>query len=263
MDSGMVKLEILDLADKVVRTFDNQKDKTFKRYEGGPSPKKVLPTKKGVNRFAWDFRRNSIPGVANVFVNGGYGGSSVAPGPYKIRLTVNEETQTKEVILLKDPRLVEVSQKDFTEQQALLTQIDDNLLDIHRSVNNMRKVKKQIKSLQSSLKGQEGVDTLVTVGKNLIKSIGEWENKLIQPNQKTFQDVINFPNQLNAHFMNLKGKIDSHDPRPTAGVKLRLKELNDEWASNKAVLEGIISKEVKGYNDLYHKLKLPALVIPK
>jgi len=168
MDSGMVKLEILDLADKVVRTFDNQKDKQFKRYEGGPSPKKVLPTKKGVNRFAWDFRRNSIPGVANVFVNGSYGGSSVAPGPYKIRLTVNEDIQTKEVILLKDPRLVDISQRDFTEQQALLTQIDDNLLDIHRSVNNMRKVKKQIKSLQSSLKGQEGVDSLITVGKNLI-----------------------------------------------------------------------------------------------
>jgi len=41
--------------------------------------------------------------------------------------------------------------------------------------------------------------------------------------------VINFPNQLNAHYMNLKGKIDAHDPRSTAGVKLRLKELNDEF----------------------------------
>ncbi len=263
IDSGTVKLEILDLMDKVVRTYDNIKDKKFKRYEGGPGPKKVLPTKKGINRFAWDFKRNSIPGIQNVFVNGGYSGSSVAPGTYKIRLTVNDEVVTTEATLLKDPRLIEVSQKDFTAQQALLTQIDEHLLDIHNSVNRMRKVKKQIKALQSTFDGQEETDSLSVVGNNILKSISTWENELIQPNQKTFQDVINFPNQLNSHFMNLKSKIDTHDPRPTAGVKLRLKELNDEWANQKAVLDKIINMEVKGFNDLYHQLKIPALVIPK
>ena len=75
--------------------------------------------------------------------------------------------------------------------------------------------------------------------------------------------MINFPNQLNAHFMNLKSKIDSHDPRPTNGVKNRLTELMGEWATHKKNLESIIKDEVQVFNDLYEELKIPALVIPK
>ena len=86
---------------------------------------------------------------------------------------------------------------------------------------------------------------------------------LIQPNQKTFQDVINFPNQLNAHFMNLKRKIDSHDPRPTKGVQTRLKDLMAEWSAHQATLEAIINKDVQQYNDLFRALKVPVLVVPK
>lgn len=263
IDSGEVKLEITDLSGNVLRTYTNKKDKDFKRYEGGPSPAKVLPTKKGVNRVAWDFRRNSIPGIANVFVNGGYGGSSGAPGGYKARLTVNGKVTEVDITLKADPRLKGVTQQDFLAQQKLLTQIDDALLEMHQSVNRMRKVKKQVKALKENLKGIEDADTLMTKGEMVLESITNWENKLIQPNQKTFQDVINFPNQLNAHFMNLKSKIDSHDPRPTAGVKNRLTELMGEWATHKKTLENIITGDVSAFNDLYDALKIPALVIPE
>ena len=262
MDSMDLKLEVLDLLGNVVRTYTNKKDKNFKRYEGGPGPKKVLPAKKGVNRVAWNMRRNSIPGVPKVFVNGGYGGSSVAPGNYKIRLTAADEVVETEAIVLPDPRL-KVSSEDFAQQQQLLTQIDAALLDIHENVNRMRKVKGQVKGLNKTLKDTPSADTLMTIGKGILKSITTWEENLIQPNQKTFQDVINFPNQLNSHFMNLKSKIDTHDPRPTAGVKLRLKELLSEWATHKATLNSLIDKDVKGYNELYHSLKIPVLVIPK
>jgi len=263
MKEADVKLEISDASGTILRTYTNKKDKKFKRYEGGPGPAKVLPTKKGVNRFAWNFRRNSIPGVPNVFVNGGYGGSSVAPGDYKVSLTVDGKVTTVDATVLPDPRLKEVTAQDFAAQQQLLTQIDDALLDMHQSVNRMRKVKKQVTALQENLKGIEDADTLMTKGKMVLESITNWENNLIQPNQKTFQDVINFPNQLNSHFMNLKSKIDSHDPRPTAGVKNRLSELMGEWATHKKTLEDIINGEVSEFNDLYDALKIPALVIPK
>ncbi len=263
MKNADVKLEIADASGKVLRTYTNKKDTSFKRYEGGPSPAKVLPTKKGINRFAWNFRRNSIPGVPNVFVNGGYGGSSVAPGDYKISLNIDGKVTTVDAKVLPDPRLKDVTAQDFADQQALLTQIDDALLDMHKGVNRMRKVKKQVNALNENLKGIEDADTLINKGKMVLESITNWENNLIQPNQKTFQDVINFPNQLNSHFMNLKSKIDSHDPRPTAGVKNRLSELMGEWATHKKTLEKIINEEVSAFNDLYDALKIPALVIPE
>ncbi len=40
-----------------------------------------------------------------------------------------------------------------------------------------------------------------------MKSIVDWENNLIQPKQKTFQDVINFENKLNAEFNMLRSKV--------------------------------------------------------
>lgn len=215
-----------------------------------------------MNRFAWDFRRDPIPGVPNVFVNGGYGGASVAPGNYKIRLTADGEVVETEAVVLPDPRL-KVSMDDFAQQQQLLTQIDDVLLDIHHNVNRMRKVKGQVKAFNKSLKDTPNADTLIQVGKGIMENITNWEENLIQPNQKTFQDVINFPNQLNSHFLNLKSKIDTHDPRPTAGVKLRLKELLVEWEEHKTTLDRIINQDVKAFNDLYHTLKIPVLVIPK
>ena len=261
MDSAMVKLEILDILENVIRTYTNKKDKNFKKYEGGPSPKKVLPVKKGINRFNWDLRRERMPGIPTIFVNGSYNGSSLAPGDYKLRLTVDEEVVETNAIIIPDPRL-KVSEKDFAAQQMILTQIDDAILDIHQSVNRMRKVKSQVKAIHKTLKGMEGLDTLITVGKSVLKRITNWENNLIQPNQKTFQDVINFPNQLNSHFMNLKGKVDAHDPRPTEGVKVRLKELLSEWAIHKTNLDAIINGEVKTFNELFAGLKVPALVIP-
>jgi len=42
-----------------------------------------------------------------------------------------------------------------------------------------------------------------------------------------------------------------------------LNELLGEWATHKATLDNLINQDVKGYNDLYHSLKIPVLVIPK
>ncbi|MEM1120232.1 MAG: glycosyl hydrolase [Bacteroidota bacterium] len=258
-----VQLAIADPSGKVLRTYTNKKDKKFKRYEGGPSPAKVLPTKKGVNRFAWDFRRNSTPGVPNVFVNGGYSGSSVAPGDYKITLSVDGKATTVDAKILPDPRLKGITEQDYAAQQKLLATIDETLLEMHQSVNKMRAVKAQVESLQATLGDFPDADTLNNQGNLVIEKLTNWENKIIQPNQKTFQDVINFPNQLNSHFMNLKSKIDSHDPRPTNGVKSRLTELMGEWTAHKKTLQTIIDGEVSTFNDLYNALQIPALVIPK
>ena len=262
MDSSAIKLEILDKNGKAIRTYTNKKDENFKKYDGGPSPKKILPAKKGLNRFNWDFRKEAVPGVPNVFVNGSYAGSSVAPGNYALRLTVNEQSVETTAQIIPDPRL-KATAADFEAQQAVLNQLDESITDIHQSVNKMRAVKTQVKNINKVLKNQEGTDTLMTVGKSVLKNITDWENNLIQPQQKTFQDVINFPNQLNAHFMNLKSKVDTHDPRLTEGVKIRLKELLAEWANHKAALNKIINEDVKAFNDLFSQLKIPALVVPE
>jgi hypothetical protein len=88
-----------------------------------------------------------------------------------------------------------------------------------------------------------------------------WEVKLIQPKQKTFQDVINFNNKLNAEWMYLKGFVDSDDPKVTQGAKDRFQDLMEQWKTNENELNAIIEVDFEAFESLYRSMEVPALVI--
>lgn len=78
-DSIEAKLQILDNQGNVVRTFSSKKNMEFKPFQGRTtSPPKVLPAAKGLNRFAWDFKGETITEIPNAFVYGGYLGYKLA-----------------------------------------------------------------------------------------------------------------------------------------------------------------------------------------
>lgn len=261
MDSSKVSLQVLDAQGKVIRHYANQKDPAFVPYEGGPAPKAIVPSKKGINRFAWDMRREAVSGVPRVFVNGNYAGSTVAPGTYRLRLVAERDTLLTECVLKPDPRL-DATPADYTAQQTLLTTIEHTVTDVHESVGRMRKVKKQVEDYLALLKDLPDTKALADTGRVVVEHITKWEEGLISPKQETFQDVINFPNRLNAELLDLKSRSDNHDPRPTKGSQQRLQDLLAEWKTHKATLEKIITTHVAHFNTLYQARKLPALIVP-
>jgi photosystem II stability/assembly factor-like uncharacterized protein len=261
MDSAAVTLQIFDSQNNLIREYSNKKDPNFQRYEGGPSEETVLPSKKGLNRFAWDMRREGIEGINKVFVNGDSKGSLVAPNTYKVQLNMGTEVLTTTCTITADPRL-KATQADFDAQQAMLSKIDASVQDIHNSVNRMRKVKNQIENLTTLLKNNKESADLLENGKEVLKKINTWEEQLITPKQETFQDVINFYNRLNAEMLDLKKRIDEHDPRPTAGVHTRMMDLMQEWATHKATLEKLINVDVAKFNEMYKQKAIPALIVP-
>ena len=261
MDTALVALEILDQDGRLVRSFSNQKDKDFCEYEGGPAPQSILPSKKGVNRFNWDLRRGGVPSVPDVFVLGDYRGSLVAPGKYQIRLTTPQGSAEQICQVLPDPRL-EVATEDFYRQQEVLVRIENTVKEIHHSVNQMRELKRQIESLNHSLIKLDSTKSLIESGEELLNKIAHWEIQLIQPKQETSQDVINYPNKLNAELLNLLKRVDTHDPRVTQGAELRLQDLLGEWAAHKATMRSIIDNDVAGFNKKYKQRDVPALIIP-
>lgn len=259
-DSVAFMLEIMDAKGDVVRTYDTKKDKKFKRYPGGPAPKAMLSNKKGLNRFAWDFRRNAIPYIPGVFVMGDYRGHIVAPGDYSAKMTMGDQSETVEFTILPDPRLTATA-SDYAAQQKILLDIEKSVIAIHESVNQMRKAKEQVKKYSDLLENYENMDDLKDMGKDLQKKITEWEDNLIQSKQKTFQDVINFPNQLNAELLNLKSRVDTHDPRVTKGAQQRLGDLQGEWKTHSNTLQQILNTDVKNFNELYKSKNLPAIIM--
>ena len=262
MDSATVSLQIMDNQGNIIRTLDNQKDKNFMPYDGSPAPKLVIPSKKGINRIAWDMRKEGVAGINKVFVNGDYRGSLVAPNTYTIKLMADTEGSITETTIIPDPRL-KATKADYDAQQSILNKIDDNVKAVHNSVIRMRKVKTQIESVMGILKDNKDQTALLDTAKAVLSKINAWENNLITVKQETFQDVINFNNRLNAELLDLKKRVDAHDPRPTAGTMARFTDLSKEWQTNKAVLDNLINVEVAKFNDMYKKAALPALIVPE
>ncbi|MDC6350964.1 glycosyl hydrolase [Zeaxanthinibacter sp. PT1] len=259
VDSLELTLEVLQNGE-VIRTYSNQKQEDFRSWPGGPSKPEILPVKKGYNRFSWDFRKASLPAVDKVFVYGNYDGSRVAPGTYELRLTLGDETAETQVKVLPNPK-IDASPEEYKEQQELLDRIAETIKEMHTAVNQMRSVKTQLQSYEKLLKDKEGADSLIAKGNELVERINTWEENLIQPKQKTFQDVINFNNRLNAEFMNLREYVDSAEPKVTAGAKERMQDLLAQWKVFYKEKEVIVNTEMAAYNALYNSLGLPAIIL--
>ena len=258
-DSLDLKLEVFD-GDKLLRTYTNKKPKNFKTWPGGPSKPQVLASKKGYNRFTWNFRRENLPSIDKVFVLGGDSGANVGPGTYTLKLTLDEISSETEVTVLANPK-ANSSPAAYEEQQALLDNIESTLKTIHESVNDMRSAKSQLEGYAKLLKDNDDASELLEKGEALTKRIVSWEENLIQSKQKTFQDVINFNNKLNAQLINLKGYIDVAEPQVTAGAKERWADLKKDWQVYANERKAIVNDEMKAYNTMYKELSIPAIII--
>ena len=258
-DSLDLKLEVLQ-GDKVIRTYTNKKPKDFKTWPGGPSKPQVLPSKEGYNRFTWNFRRENLPAVDKVFVFRGDAGANVGPGNYTLKLSLDEIIAETEVSILANPQ-VKGSPSDYIEQQALLEEIEGSLKTIHEAVNDMRSAKSQLQSYAKLLKENEEAKDLLKKGDSLLKRITSWEENLIQAKQKTFQDVINYNNKLNAQMTHLKGYIDVAEPKVSLGAKERWSDLKNDWQVYENELKAIVDEEMNGYNTMFKELGLPAIII--
>ncbi len=259
VDSLELTLEVLQNSE-VIRTYTNKKDPNFKSWPGGPSKPQVLGSKKGVNRFTWDFRRDPLPSIHKVFIFGGLSGSRVAPGKYTLRMTLGDVVSETEATILPNPKVLS-SSEDFVAQQKILVSIENTVKEMHESVNQMRSAKTQLTTYAKLLKNNTNTDTLIEKGEKLLKRINRWEENLIQAKQKTFQDVINFNNKLNAQLIQLKSYIDQANPKITKGAKERFDDLMNDWDVYKNERDTIINTEMKAYNVLFKTLNIPALII--
>jgi hypothetical protein len=258
-DTVKVTLEILDASGKVLRSYTNKKDESFKPYAGGPPAKQTIPAEAGLNRFAWDFRTEALSGVQGVYVYGDYSGYRVAPGKYKARITHKGQSSETDLEIIADPK-VTATAADWAAQQEFLKQSGEQFEEVHKNVNKMRQVKKQIETYNESLKDNADAKDIVNTGKELIKKIEKWEGNLIEPRSKNFQDVINFPNKLNSEFLQLRGVADQHDPRLTKGVQDRARDVQADWAKYKQQMQILINSDIGNYNKMFKDKNMPALI---
>ena len=191
----------------------------------------------------------------------------VAPGEYSARIKVNDRFSETNFEILSDPKN-KFSKEAYDDQQEILRKIDSKIKEIHTVVNSMRSIQKQLNFYIDILEKQTKIEDnenlykkTISMAKNIEVRLKNWEKKLIQPKQKTFQDVINFNNKLNAEYINLKDYIDSSEPEVTSGAIDLFNDLNIKSDALMKEINQIISEDFKSFDKQYKSLELETLLI--
>ncbi|NNF36247.1 MAG: glycosyl hydrolase [Saprospiraceae bacterium] len=251
MDSSIVSIDIMDNSGEIIRSYSSKKD-----MDDPQAP--LLSTKKGVNRMSWNMRKKNLPKVKGLRLLQNLGGHAVCPGNYSARLAVDGDTSFVDITIKAYPG-IEASQDEYEEQYEFLNSIEDVFTDVHLSVEKMYKIKGQLKNQKELLKDHKD---LVALGDSTVKEIDGWIENLVQPKQKTFQDIINFTNQLNAELIDLKSRTDGMYPQVTAGSKQRFQDLMGEWTTHRQAMNAIIEGPLQSYNNMYVEKGIPAIIMP-
>jgi hypothetical protein len=217
--SGEVKLDILDAAGKVVRSYSNEARAAAAGGRGGGRRggglATTLPTKAGMNRFVWDLRYAGGPATAGDGEGGGFGGGGplVAPGAFKARLTAGGVTRTEPVIVKIDPRIAKdgTTVADLAAQTALALKVRDALAEA-------RAVQARVRQARDAKRGDQAkLDSL-------------WER--LTTKSGPYEDAM-FVDQLS----NVNREIGEADQKLGASAFERFNQLMKEWATLKAEAE--------------------------
>lgn len=246
-DSLALTIEILNKAEQIIRTYASTEK----------SKPKTAPKKSGMNKLVWDLRTPAYEGIKGVMVLGSTNGYRVNPGQYKARISYGNDTTVHNLEVKGDPRL-QITTAEYEVKQDLLAEIGKAVGDLYTAVKEMRHIKEQIKSLMDRYDDDDrSAKKLLMAGKAIISDIDSLENTMIQPKQKTFQDVINFPNQLDAKLLHIQSSIDGSVPPLTTGQKQRAADMLTEWKEKKEIIDKILGERLDEYNEMIKKAEVP------
>jgi hypothetical protein len=252
---GLVTLEILDEAGEPVRTWatdpEEAGDEAFSRL---PAPEA------GLNRAAWDFRTEGLPRVEGLVPFGSLQGRRMPPGTYRVRLTHGEESLTRTLEVLPDPRR-DATMAQYAEQDRFVAEAQAMARDLYASVMALRSVRDQVDAIVESAEETEYADTVRAVGEALGERITGWEEEVVQPRQRTFQDVINYLNRLDAQILALVGSVEGTEPPVTAGARERLGDLGELWSARAGERDVILDEELARFEAFLEELGIPHVVV--
>ena len=239
---SLVTIEVLDADGRAIRTYaTNPEAAGDEAYSSLPVPKA------GLNRLAWDFRHDAIPGVDGYRHFGSLLGRVVAPGDYQVRLTHDGASLTAPISVAPDPRW-SATQAQYETQEGFVAAAQQVVRDLYGAVTELAGVSEQVAAVVERTEDHPLADSIRSSGESLTGAITVWEEELIQRRQQTFQDVINFRNKLDAQILALIGSVDGTEPPLTAGAQERWTDLQGEWAAHENTL-GQLLEAVDAFND--------------
>ncbi|MFA5669799.1 MAG: glycosyl hydrolase [Balneolaceae bacterium] len=218
-----IRLELYDPRGTEIRTFSSTKndkgkplatsDKFYKDETKVPSTS--LANLPGLNKFVWDFQYPEVTRLngPQILWSGNTNGPRAIPGTYSAKLYVGDKLVGEQPFtIVKDPRLVDVSQADFEAQFELASVIKAKLSETHESINKIREVRAEINKISAEAKDNKDIQARA---KGMLEAMDEIENALMQTKAEAGQDLLNFKIKLNNKLASLAGTVETGHGRPT------------------------------------------------
>ncbi len=246
VDSVLLEAEFLDSKGNVLRKFT-----TDPEAKSGKIKKSA-----GMNRLGWDLSMEPFQRVEGVFSGIGASSQRAIPGSYRLVMRYGDQEITKTIEVKPDPRW-KATEANYQEQDAQLTALREAILDTRKMAEELRSIRAQIQDLKNRI-DKSTYSSWHSQADSVIQSIDAAEGQLIQTKQKTFQDVINFPNKLDADLLHLYGAMNDGEPPVTTGQKQRAKDLLSVYGQVKNQVAGVMT-QTKALEQALVDQKIPIL----
>jgi photosystem II stability/assembly factor-like uncharacterized protein len=261
-----VTLEILS-GDKVIRMLTSAKpeltgdlEQRTKEEELRKDLDKPLQLEKGVNRYVWDMRvlRPTLA-PKTVFNEGQKAPPKVAPGTYRVRLSMGGSTEEQTFEVLPNPTSP-ATREDLKAQFDLLEAFRDDVSTIDETVMKIRDVRSQVLDLGARAARLGKGDALEKQAREVAAKLTAVELELTNPNIKADEDDLNYEPKLDHDFVYLTGIVASADRRPTAGALGIYRELKAKLDADVGRYNALMAGEVAQFSRAVDALQLPRIV---
>ena len=149
--------------------------------------------KAGTNRFVWNMRYKDAKSFDGLIMwAGSTRGPQAAPGTYKVRLVVGNDSMEQEFEIMKDPR-ASASKVDLQAQFDLQMKVRDKLTETHEAITAIRDTRTQFNAFTKRIKDQKDMEDLLEKAKAINKSMTAVEEALYQTKNRSRQDPLEFP----------------------------------------------------------------------
>ena len=270
-EKEFLTIEFLE-GDKVLRSFTSEK-KTREGEEAGVAGppaggggfgdeegERPIEPKAGLNRLVWDMRILRPSLLPRAVIWGNSQGPKVAPGTYTVRVKYAGQTLTEPFEVRPNPN-AGATAEDLKKQYDLLRQAREGLSACHEGVLQIRDIKSQVREIGDRAEKLGKGKTLKEKGKALSDKLTLIEKKLVNPDIKANQDVLNFEPALDHQFAGLATVAGSADAKPTESSPVYLKQIQAELASVQSELKAVLDKDLAEFNAEVRKEEIPPVVV--
>lgn len=240
-------LRIDDAEGRLVRTFSSKAVEGFRKWDGGPNAEPTLPKKAGLNKFVWNMRYPTVPGVPGVYIEGSYAGHKAPPGRYTFTFTAGSRKTSTSAAILPNPRY-QITEAQYREYHAVMSAMERDITAMHEMVNQLHGRREQLEALLPKLKSDAKYAAVLRDAEALIAKLKAWDADMVSRRSRAYDDVENYAQKFTANYLFMINATESDLPRVNQGTLDRLEDLGATWNALRARGEAMLNSEIPSLN---------------